>query len=166
MLELGVADQLRQCPRLVRIRWVEPRSAQLQFTRWVAPADIDLGGYRIAAGRHIVAWIDAANRDPARFADPDTFDIRRTDNRHLACNGINACLGGSLARLQAAITFAALTQRLPNSAWKPTLPLPGRVPVAAEAAGPHQPLTRCLPPDHGQARPRAHRDDAALCPHC
>lgn len=89
--------------------------APFQFTRRVALTDLDLGGYRIARGQHILAFIAAANRDPARFADPDTFDIHRTNNRHLAFgSGIHACLGGPLARMQAEITFTTLTQRLDN----------------------------------------------------
>lgn len=87
--------------------------APFQFTRRVALADLDIGGYRIPAGAHILAFLAAANRDPAHFADPDTFDIRRTDNRHLGFGvGIHACLGGPLARMQAEIVFTTLTQRL------------------------------------------------------
>ncbi|HEX9336528.1 MAG TPA: cytochrome P450, partial [Pseudonocardiaceae bacterium] len=87
--------------------------APFQFTRRIALADLDVGGYRIPAGRHILAWIAAANRDPEHVADPDTFDIRRTHNRHLGFGaGIHACLGGPLARMQAEIVFTTLTQRL------------------------------------------------------
>lgn len=89
--------------------------APFQFTRRVALADLDLGGYRIGRGQHVLAWIAAANRDPARFVDPDTFDIHRSDNRNLAFgSGMHACLGGPLARMQAEITFVVLTQRLDN----------------------------------------------------
>jgi len=87
--------------------------APFQFTRRIALADLDIGGYHIPAGRHIIAWIAAANRDPAQFDDPDRFDIHRDPNRHLGFGvGIHACLGGPLARMQAEITFVALTQRL------------------------------------------------------
>lgn len=87
--------------------------APFQFTRRIALADLDIGGYRIPRGQTIIAWIAAANRDPARFADPDRFDIHRTDNRHLAFGtGIHACLGGPLARMQAEIAFTTLARRL------------------------------------------------------
>ncbi|WP_157183178.1 cytochrome P450 [Sciscionella marina] len=89
--------------------------APFQFTRRVALTDVDLGGYRITRGRHVLAFIAAANRDPAHFDDPDRFDIHRTGTRHLAFgSGIHACLGGPLARMQAEITFTTLTQRLVN----------------------------------------------------
>jgi hypothetical protein len=87
--------------------------APFQFTRRVARADLDIGGYRVSAGQHILVWIAAANRDPQHVAGPDSFDIHRTDNRHLGFGtGIHACLGGPLARMQAEIVFTALTQRL------------------------------------------------------
>jgi Cytochrome P450 len=86
-----------------------------QFTRRVAVADLDIGGYYIAAGRFLIVWLATANRDPARFRDPDRFDIHRTDTGHLAFGtGIHARLGGPLARLQAEIAFATLARRLVN----------------------------------------------------
>lgn len=76
-------------------------------------ADLDIGGYRIPRGQHVIAWIAAANRDPDHFVDPDRFDIHRTGDRNLAFGtGIHACLGGPLARMEAEITFATLTRRL------------------------------------------------------
>jgi cytochrome P450 len=87
--------------------------APFQFTRRIALADLDIGGYHIRRGQHVIAWLAAANRDPARFTDPDRFDIRRGDNRHLAFgSGIHACLGGPLARMEAEIVFTTLTRRL------------------------------------------------------
>lgn len=87
--------------------------APFQFTRRVATADLDIGGYRIRRGQHVLAWIAAANRDPDHFDYPDRFDIHRAGNRHLAFGtGIHACLGGPLARMEAEITFTALTRRL------------------------------------------------------
>jgi hypothetical protein len=87
--------------------------APFQFTRRIATADLDLGGYRIARGRHVIAWIAAANRDPNQFAHADRFDLHRTNNRHLAFGaGIHACLGGPLARREAEIVFTTLTRRL------------------------------------------------------
>lgn len=89
--------------------------APFQFTRRVALDDLDIGGYHIDSGQTVIAFLAAANRDPARFDDPDRFDISRTDTGHLAFGtGIHACLGGPLARIQAKIAFTTLARRLKN----------------------------------------------------
>jgi len=87
--------------------------APFQFTRRVALAELHIGGYRISRGQHILAHLAAANRDPARFPEPDRFDAHRADNHHLGFGtGIHACLGARLAHLQAEIVFTTLTRRL------------------------------------------------------
>ena len=87
--------------------------APFQFLRRVALADLNVGGYHVTRGQHVVTWLAAANRDPARFTDPDRFDIRRGGNHHLAFgSGIHACLGGPLARMEAEIVFTTLARRL------------------------------------------------------
>ena len=56
----------------------------------------------------------AANRDPARYRDAESFDIHRTDGGHLALgHGIHHCLGAPLARLEARIALSALHTRFP-----------------------------------------------------
>jgi cytochrome P450 len=74
-----------------------------------------IGGVRIAAGEQLFVSISAANRDPARFADPDHFEVGRPDNEHLAFGGgIHYCLGAALARTEAQIIFHTLLRRYPD----------------------------------------------------
>ena len=64
--------------------------------------------------------INAANRDPAMFKDPQRFDIRRTANGSAALgqfafgHGIHFCIGAPLARLEGRIAFPIFAQRLIN----------------------------------------------------
>jgi cytochrome P450 len=85
-------------------------SNQLGNRRALAPAAI--GGVEVAAGTLVTLCIGAANRDPAAFADPDTLDLRREGNRHLAFGfGIHQCAGLSLARLEGRIALGRFLQR-------------------------------------------------------
>lgn len=85
-----------------------------QFTTRTAQVDIELDGYPIRAGERVVLWLGAANRDPARFPGPDTLDLARQDNRHLAFGGgVHYCLGAALARLEGRIALSRLA-RLPG----------------------------------------------------
>jgi cytochrome P450 PksS len=59
--------------------------------------------------------VAAANRDPTQFPNPDTFDVTREPNDHLAFGeGIHYCLGAPLARMEGAISIAAALARLPG----------------------------------------------------
>ncbi|MEV8538904.1 cytochrome P450 [Streptomyces sp. NPDC051572] len=85
-------------------------SAIDEILRWTSSAthivrrttrDVELGGERIRRGDLVVCWLTAGNRDPAHFPDPDSFDIRRSPNRHLALGaGPHYCVGTQLARLE------------------------------------------------------------------
>ena len=84
----------------------------VQLTGRTALEDMEVGGATIKKGRQSVLLLAAANRDPERFENPDTLDITRADNRHLAFGfGIHACLGAPLARLEGEIAFRRLCDR-------------------------------------------------------
>ena len=76
---------------------------------------IELGGVMLEAGTPVTLCIGAANRDPAQFPDPETFDVARTPNRHLAfATGAHQCAGMALARLEGAIAISRFLARFPN----------------------------------------------------
>jgi cytochrome P450 len=76
---------------------------------------VQLGGVTMPAGTSITLCIGAANRDPGQFADPETFDIGRTPNRHLAfASGAHQCAGMALARLEGAIAISRFLARFPG----------------------------------------------------
>jgi cytochrome P450 PksS len=87
---------------------------QLGLAR-VATEDVELGGVTIAAGESVLTSLAAGNRDPAVFADPDRFDIRREGNQHLSLGyGTHYCIGANLARAEAQEAFRGLAERLPG----------------------------------------------------
>ncbi len=87
----------------------------VQLTSRLATEDCDLFGEPVKRGMQIVLLLAAANRDPARFADPDRLDVTRDDVRHLAFgHGTHFCLGARLARLETAVALEALLARLPR----------------------------------------------------
>jgi cytochrome P450 len=81
-----------------------------------ATRDIGLGSARIVAGDQVTVSIAGANRDPAVFARPDAFDIRRPNaGRHLAfAHGPHFCLGAHLARLETRIAIETMLASLPR----------------------------------------------------
>jgi cytochrome P450 PksS len=84
--------------------------------RWSAE-EIEIRGTRIPAGEIVLPSLLAANRDPEQFPDPDTFDVARAPNRHIAFGfGIHYCLGAHLARVEGALAVRALLDRLPGLA--------------------------------------------------
>jgi cytochrome P450 len=81
----------------------------------IATTDLEIGGHEFKRGEQVVTLLAAANRDPDRFPDPDTFDIGREDNHHLTfSHGIHYCLGAALARLEGQVVFAKLAERFPD----------------------------------------------------
>jgi cytochrome P450 len=87
----------------------------VQFVHRNVLCDFELDGHRLAEGDVVMALLAAANRDPARFADPDRFDVGRPDNLHLAFAwGLHFCLGARLARMEGQLVLRGLVDRFTN----------------------------------------------------
>jgi cholest-4-en-3-one 26-monooxygenase len=109
---------LREHPELLATSAVE------EFIRWVTPIvnmrrtvteDHELRGRQLATGDEVLLLYAAANRDDRTFPDPDTFDVTRTPNHHVAFGfGTHVCLGAALARLELRVLFEQLLRRLPE----------------------------------------------------
>ncbi len=88
--------------------------AVIHFRR-TAAEDTELRGKKIRKGDKVIIWYPSANRDEDVFDDPQTFDITRSPNDHLAFGiGEHYCLGANLARLQLNTILRELLTRLPD----------------------------------------------------
>lgn len=95
-----------------------------EFVRYESPIprqprlvteDVELGGKQLRAGDMVFQMLNAANRDPAQFPDPERFDIERTPNRHIGFGiGAHFCVGAPLSRLEGEIVFTEMVQRFPG----------------------------------------------------
>ena len=93
------------------LRWETP----LLTVARTAAEDVELGGVRLPAGGFVAISLGAANRDPARYSNPDSFDIYRKDKQHISFgDGAHKCLGIHLARLEMRILLNAVLDRLPG----------------------------------------------------
>ncbi|MCU1601616.1 MAG: steroid C27-monooxygenase [Frankiales bacterium] len=94
------------------IRWASPI---IQFQR-CALSDYELGGQQISSGDRVVIYYSAANRDERGVERPDTFDIRRVENEHVAFGGggPHFCLGANLARAEVRIIFDTIARKMPG----------------------------------------------------
>ena len=91
--------------------------APIQINNRRANSDQILSGVTIPADTTVHMMINAANRDPAQFSNPDRFDITRRPNRHLSFGlGVHICAGNALARVEAQIAFQRLFRRFPKLA--------------------------------------------------
>ncbi|MER8045359.1 cytochrome P450 [Streptomyces sp. NPDC094032] len=103
LLETGVEELLRY-------------DGPVELATWrYATEAVTIGGQEIPAGDPVLVVLAAADRDPARFDEPDTLDLARRDNQHLGYgHGIHYCLGAPLARLEGQTALATLLTRLPD----------------------------------------------------
>jgi cytochrome P450 len=138
-----VSALLRREPALLpnAVEEVLRYDAPVQATSRVTKAPLACHGQTIEPGEEIGLLLGAANRDPAVFPDPDRFDVRRSDNRHVSFGfGIHFCLGAGLARLEAQLALGGLLARAPRLeaacteeelAWRPGWLLRGltRLPI-------------------------------------
>lgn len=89
----------------------------VHFLARSAPAGVDLGGVPIDRDDNVLLLIAAANRDPARFPDPDRFDPRRDGPPSLAFGvGLHFCLGSAVSRLEGRLALPRLFARFPRLA--------------------------------------------------
>jgi cytochrome P450 len=111
------AALLRARPQLAprAVEEVLRYDAPVQLVGRVAAAGATVGGLGLRSDQLVVALLGAANRDPARFPAPDSFDITRSGASVLSFGGgIHYCLGAPLARLQAGAFLTALMSRFPS----------------------------------------------------
>jgi cytochrome P450 len=86
----------------------------LHFAVRFAARDTEIGGVPVTAGQSVLVLMGAANRDPRRFPDPDTFDPGRSDNHHLTFSaGPHYCLGAALGRMEGRLALPRLLGRFP-----------------------------------------------------
>ena len=107
-------QRLRSDPELISsaveelLRFDSP----VQMTARIALAPVELGGKVIEPGQWVLPLLGAANHDPAQFAEPDSLDLGRTPNPHVAFGrGIHFCLGAPLARVEGQLALGALIRR-------------------------------------------------------
>ncbi len=111
-------ERLQQNPALAE-------SAIEELLRYTSPLDIaparltreevTIASVTIPRGELVVAVVGSANHDESQFSDPESLDIAREPNRHLAFGqGAHFCLGAPLARLEGQIAITTLFRRFPN----------------------------------------------------
>ena len=107
--------------------WSRANLAVEEFLRFVTPVqftkprvvrkDVELGGVRLRKGDKVMPMLAAANLDPQANEKPETLDLARRPNRHIAFGtGIHFCLGHQLARIEGACALQALFRRWPKLA--------------------------------------------------
>jgi cytochrome P450 len=122
-LILGLLTHTDQLEALRRDRSLMPQAIE-EGLRWECPlpaimrratADTEVAGCPIPKGAAVGVHLGAANRDAARYEEPDRFDIFRPAKQHMAfAFGPHRCLGMHLARTETQVALEQLLDRLPN----------------------------------------------------
>ncbi|HEY1632440.1 MAG TPA: cytochrome P450 [Rhizomicrobium sp.] len=121
------------------LRWTSP----VIYMRRTAKRDTVLAGMKIEQGQKVVMYFGSANRDPDKFAAPDTLDLSRAPNEHIAFGtGPHGCLGQHIARIEIDAILTEVLTRMPDIAisgspeWLPSnfISGPKHLPVTFRAA--------------------------------
>jgi 4-methoxybenzoate monooxygenase (O-demethylating) len=107
--------RLRADPTLARnafeeaIRFESPVQTFFRTTT----REVEIGGMRIGEGEKVLMFLGAANRDPRRWDNPDSYDITRRTSGHVGFgSGIHMCVGQLVARLEGEVMLAALARKV------------------------------------------------------
>ena len=112
-----LVDALRDDPGLASeyVEEVLRHQSSVQLISRKASTDLELAGEAITEGSLVLILPGAANRDPAKRPDADTFDPRRDDLQHLSFGaGPFYCVGAALARMEGRAAFGQLFRRFPG----------------------------------------------------
>jgi cytochrome P450 len=118
------------------------------LVRRVRGGPVEVAGVAMADGDHVTCLSASANRDPARYPDPDRLDIHRPPQPNLGFGvGLHNCLGAPLARLEAELVVRSLLDAVPDfdvaAPYRYSyMPLRGPSPVVVALGSSHHPGTR------------------------
>jgi pimeloyl-[acyl-carrier protein] synthase len=110
-------EDLRQNPDCIgsAVEELLRYDSPVQIISRTAIAPVEMDGKLIQTGDKVNLLLGAANRDPAKFGEPDRLDWTRKENSRLPFgSGIHYCLGAELARVQGQIALGTMVQRLPD----------------------------------------------------
>jgi cytochrome P450 len=130
-------EQMRADPSLIpsALEEVLRFRSPIQRLIRVATKDTELHGQAIKAGDLVSPWLGSANRDESQFPHPNSFDIRRSPNRHLAFgHGIHFCVGAPLSRIESKIAYEVIVQRFSDIKRDRSIELQ-RIPAASAFFG-------------------------------
>jgi cytochrome P450 len=126
LINLAMAALLDSPGGLARLSSIRLEPAVDELVRYTSPVRIEgriavsdtvIGEQHIDGGSFVTMLLGAANRDPARFAQPEALQLSRTDNPHLGFGrGLHSCIGMHFALTQARIIFTVLSRLYPEAA--------------------------------------------------
>lgn len=132
-LLFGLLTHRDQLDALIADRDLFPQAIE-EGVRWETPllivirtstTEVEVEGVTMPAGSTVITNMGAANHDPSRWDDPETFDIFRPRKPHIGfASGPHMCLGMHLARMETQVALGLLFDRLPNLRIDPDAPAP------------------------------------------